>query len=83
MELIENSLILIAVVILVEVIKYVINDKYKRYLPLISVIIGILAQVSYDYMTIGFTADSFFYGVIIGGAAAGIYDVATKTVLNK
>ena len=83
MEFIENGIVLIAVVLLVEAIKYVLAEKYKRYLPLISIFVGTIANTLFARFTAGLTAEAVFQGIIIGGAAAGIYDFASKTVLNK
>lgn len=83
MEFIENGIVLIAVIIIVEAIKYVLPEKYKRYLPLMSILIGATANALFVLATTGLTAEAVFQGIIIGGAAAGIYDFASKTVLNK
>lgn len=83
MEFIENGIVLIAVIIIVEAIKKIISDENKRYLPLMAIVIGMICNVGFAYFTTGITAEAVFQGIIIGGAAAGIYDFASKTVLNK
>lgn len=83
MEILENSVTVVAVMILVESIKIFLPDEHKRYLPLVSIIIGVVSQLGYNYMSTGITPESIFQGIIIGGAAAGIYDLTNKTVLDK
>lgn len=83
MEILENSVTVVAVMILVEAIKIFLPDDYKRYLPLVSIIIGVVSQLGYNYMSTGITPESIFQGIIIGGAAAGIYDLTNKTVLDN
>lgn len=83
MDILENSIILVSVMILVESIKIFLSDKNKRYLPLLSILIGVISQVGYNYMSAGITPESVFQGIIIGGAAAGIYDLTNKTILKK
>lgn len=83
MEILENSVTVVAVMILVEAIKIFLPDEHKRYLPLVSIIIGVVSQLGYNYMSTGITPESIFQGIIIGGAAAGIYDLTNKTILKK
>lgn len=83
MEILENSVTVVAVMILVESIKIFLPDEHKRYLPLVSIIIGVVSQIGYNYMSTGITPESIFQGIIIGGAAAGIYDLTNKTILKK
>lgn len=83
MEYIENGIALITVLIIVEAIKRVTPEKYNRYLPLLALIIGGVANSLYVTFTTGLTVEAIFAGIIMGGAAAGIYDVANKTILGK
>lgn len=83
MEILENSVTVVAVMILVEAIKIFLPNEHKRYLPLVSIIIGVVSQLGYNYMSTGITPESIFQGIIIGGAAAGIYDLTNKTVLDN
>lgn len=83
MEYIENGAILLAVYILVEVVKKIVDEEHKRYLPLIAIAIGLVAQCGFDISMTSFTADSVLKGIIMGGATAGIYDLKNKTIQGK
>lgn len=77
--MIEEGIVLVAVMIIVEVIKKVTEGKHNKILPLVALLLGVIAQATYN----GFTVDNIFAGVLIGGAAAGVYDVVNKTILDK
>ncbi len=77
--MIQEGIVLVAVIIIAEILKRVTEGKYNRYLPAIVLILGIIGNVFYE----GMSTESIFQGILIGGAAAGVYDFGAKTVLNK
>ena len=76
------------IAVILEALKRILQDYNKeiprRYLPLVSMGIGILLFVSsasgFDIRTLGI---SIMYGVLTGLTASGSYDVVKKTILNK
>ena len=77
--MLQEGLVLVAVMIIIEVLKQVLPETNKRLLPVIALLLGVLAQVTYS----GFTIDNVFAGILVGGAAAGVYDFVNKTILDK
>jgi hypothetical protein len=82
MDIIIYGFPAVAIVIgLTEVVKRIFGDKIDRFVPFISVIIGILLAVvsSYQY----FSAESVVRGVVVGLVACGLWDNTKKTLLGK
>ncbi len=77
--MIEQTTTLAGIIVVVEVIKKVTEDKITRWLPLISLLLGIGTNL----MIAGVSPENILNGVLLGGAAAGIYDFGSKTVLDR
>lgn len=77
--MLQEGIVLISVLIIVEIIKRSSNGKVNRYLPFIALLLGVVAQVVYE----GVNIENMFQGILIGGAAAGVYDFGSKTILDK
>lgn len=77
--MIEQGMILAGIMVLVEVIKRVTGEGFKRYLPLISLVIGI----GVNLLMTSLSPESILTGVLLGGAACGLYDFGSKTVLDN
>lgn len=75
----EQGMILAGIMVLVEVIKRVTGEGVKRFLPLISLVIGI----GVNLLMTGSSSESMLTGVLLGGAACGLYDFGSKTVLDN
>mgnify|MGYP006926284287 CR=1 FL=1 len=76
---IEQTSILAAVMVTVEVVKQVVGEDIKRYLPLISLVLG----VGINLFMQGVSPESVLTGILLGGAACGLYDFGKKTVLDR
>jgi thiamine transporter ThiT len=63
---------------IMEAIKIALNGRLKNYLPLISIVIGIIISIllSAQYGWVS----SIVTGIVIGSAAAGLYDL--KSVIG-
>lgn len=70
------GLIVSAVVILTQVAKAYIGE---RYIPLFGFLLGVLMT----FVIFGFSIDIILPAILIAGSALGIYDVSKKTVLGK
>lgn len=77
--ILEQTSIVTAVMIIVEVVKKATNDKYNRFLPLLALLLGIAGNVALN----GVSAESIVLGVLIGGGACGIYDFGSKTIVGN
>ena len=77
--MIEQTTTLAGIIVVVEVIKKITEDKITRWLPLISLLLGIGTNL----MIFGVSPENVLNGVLLGGAACGIYDFGSKTVLDR
>jgi hypothetical protein len=66
---------------IVEVIKQFTGEKSSRFLPLISLITGLVITLGVSPLSFSLT-DKIIYGLIVGLSASGLYDGA-KTLITK
>ena len=87
MDYLQGTIVAISVTAIVQAIKTLLckngNESYLNIIPLLSILIGILAQVVHRTFTTGFHIESIFEGVIIGTIAMGIYDTSSIKPLGK
>ena len=87
MDYLQGTIVAISVTAIVQAIKTLLckngNESYLNIIPLLSILIGILAQVAHRTFTTGFHIESIFEGVIIGTIAMGIYDTSSIKPLGK
>jgi hypothetical protein len=68
-----------AILGIVQVIKLSLPKLDERYMPVVSVITGIVMGM----ITIGFSILGGFVGLLLGLSAAGLWDVGKKSVAGK
>jgi|GEM_PF-2176048 len=73
-----NTVVIPVLTAVMWVIRTGIAERFYRFLPLVSIVLGILLAG----WQLGFGWDGVFSGIVLGLAASGFYDVARRTALN-
>ena len=64
-----------AIIVLFQIVKAFIPERKKKFIPLISALIGVVVVGSFE----GFTAINVIFGAMIGFSATGLYELKNVT----
>lgn len=80
--IIEQGALVALTISLVQIIKKI-DFINERFLPLASLLIGFALHAIYGIYAGMPAVEIIFYGLMVGTAAAGTFDLGKKTVLGK